>query len=163
MYAEKEKAETLAQSLSISLKEFRDQLEQEKYRFRDTESRMNALILQRDRELGELRRVNEDTRTAASSGRTNLEQMRRNLDAAISVRTELESRQEQSEEKIRRIGQDLENISKARDGDRQQIETLTEDLERVRSNLEQETLRRQESERSAPGCPVPAAAAGTGS
>ena len=41
VYAEKEKAEALAQSLSSSLKEFRDQLEQEEYR-PGYRSRMNA-------------------------------------------------------------------------------------------------------------------------
>ena len=72
--------------------------------------------------------------------------MKRNLDAAISVRTELEGRMKQAEEKIRRIGLGFENVSKAREGQRQQIASLHEDLERVKSNLEKETVRRQESE-----------------
>jgi chromosome segregation ATPase len=144
--AEKEKAEALAESLSTALKEFRDQLEQEKYRFRDTESRMNALILQRDRELGELRRVQEDARTTASSHKGILEQMRRNLDSAVSSRAELQDKLDLAEENIRRISQDLENATRGRDGDRSQISSLSDELERLKKNLEQEIVRRQEYE-----------------
>ena len=104
MYAEKEKAEALAASISSSLKEAEE-------RSRDNEERMNAIILQRDRELDELRKVHEDTRTAVSSHKTTLEQVRQDLDAAISAKTELE-----------------------------------EKLEQVKTRLEQENLRRQESE-----------------
>jgi DNA-binding response OmpR family regulator len=102
--ADKEKAEALAESLSASLKEAEE-------KNRDNEERMNAIIQQRDRELQELQKVHEDTRSAVSSHKTTLEQMRQDLASAVSAKTDLE-----------------------------------EKLEQVKTRLEQEDLRRQESE-----------------
>jgi DNA-binding response OmpR family regulator len=143
---EKEKADALAESLSLSMKELQDQLEQEKSRFRLNEERMSALILQRDQELSELRQVHEEVRTAVSSHETSLEQMKRDLDQAISARTELEGNLQIAEEKIRQISQDLESESGRRAEEKQQFTSLADQLERVKSSFEQETLRRQESE-----------------
>ena len=53
---------------------------------------------------------------------------------------------QQAEEKLRQIGQDLESKSGLRAEEKQHILTLTEQLERLKSSLEQETLRRQESQ-----------------
>ena len=146
VYAEKEKAKALAESLSLSLKELQDQLEQEKSRYRDNEERMNVIILQRDRELGELRQIHDDTRTAVISHKTSLEQMKRELDSAVSVRTEVEEKLHLAEEKIRQIGQELGSALEGREKEKQQLTSLTDELERVKTNLEQETVRRQESE-----------------
>jgi len=146
VYTEKEKAEAVAESLSGSLKELQDQLEQEKSRYRDNEERMNVIILQRDRELGDLRQVHEDTRTAVSSHTTSLEQMKRELASAVSARTEVEEKLHLDEAKIRQIGKELESASDGREKEKQQRTSLTDELERVKTNLEQETVRRQESE-----------------
>jgi DNA-binding response OmpR family regulator len=146
VYEEKKKADALAESLSLSLKELQGQLEQEKSRYRGNEERMSALILQRDQELSELRRVHEEVRTAVSSHEISLEQMKRDLDAAVSARTELEGKLQLAEEKIRQISQDLESESGRRAEEKQQFTSLADQLERVKSSLEQETLRRQESE-----------------
>ncbi|MHB8052936.1 MAG: response regulator, partial [Methanoregula sp.] len=146
VYTEKEKAEAVAESLSGSLKELQDQLEQEKSRYRDNEERMNVILLQRDRELGDLRQVHEDTRTAVSSHTTSLEQMKRELASAVSARTEIEEKLHLAEAKIRQIGKELESASDGREKEKQQRTSLTDELERVKTNLEQETVRRQESE-----------------
>jgi DNA-binding response OmpR family regulator len=145
-YQEKRKADARAESLSFSLKELQDQLEQEKSRYRLNEERMSALILQRDRELSELRQVHEEVRTAVSSHETSLMQMTQDLDAAVSARTELEGNLRAAEEKIHRISQDLESESGSRAEEKQKLATLADQLEQVKSGLEQETLRRQESE-----------------
>ena len=146
VYTEKEKAEAVAESLSGSLKELQDHLEQEKSRYRDNEERMNVIILQRDRELGDLRQVHEDTRTAVSSHTTSLEQMKRELASAVSARTEIEEKLHLAEARIRQIGKELESASDGREKEKQQRTSLTDELERVKTNLEQETVRRQESE-----------------
>ncbi|MDD1682877.1 MAG: response regulator [Methanoregula sp.] len=143
---EKEKADALAESLSLSLKELQDQLQQEKSRFHLNEERMSALILQRDQELSELRQVHEEVRTAVSSHETSLEQMKRDLGEAIAARTELEGKLELAEEKTRQISQDLESESGRRAEEKQQFTSLADQLERVKSGFEQEILRRQESE-----------------
>ncbi len=147
VYAEKEKAETLAaESLSASLKELQDQLGLEKSRYRDSEERMNMIILQRDRELGELRQIHEDSRTAVTLHKTQLEQMKQELDSAVSARTEAEEKLHLAEEKIQKTGQDLASTSEGREKEKQQLTTLADELERVKTSLEQETVRRQESE-----------------
>jgi DNA-binding response OmpR family regulator len=146
VYAEKEKAESLAETLSGSLKELQDQREEEMSKYRENEDRLNVLIMQRDRELGELRGVHEDTRTALSSQNTTLEQMKRDLDIAVSARIDLEGNLQSAEEKIRQMGRDLENVSGGRAEEKQQLATLSDDLERTKINLEQELLRRQEAE-----------------
>jgi len=144
--AEKEKAEALAESLSVSLKESQE-------RSRDNEERINALLQQRDQELEELRQVHEETKTAFSSHTTTLEQMKRDLDSAVSARTGLEEKLEQMkrdldsaisagtglEEKLEQMKRDLDSAVSARTG-------LEEKLEQVKTNHENETLRRQEAE-----------------
>ena len=146
VYAEKEKAETLAESLTASLKELQDQLGLEKSRYRDSEERMNMIILQRDRELGELRQIHEDSRTAVTLHKTQLEQMKQELDSAVSARTEAEEKLHLAEEKIQKTGQDLASTSEGREKEKQQLTSLADELERVKTSLEQETVRRQESE-----------------
>jgi DNA-binding response OmpR family regulator/predicted nucleic acid-binding Zn-ribbon protein len=162
--AEKEKAEALAESLAGSLKELQDQLEQEKGRYMENEGRMNTIILQRDQELGELRRMHKDAQTAVSSHKTSLEQMQRDLDSAVSshktsleqmqsdldsavsARTELEENLRIAEEKIHRMSQELQTTSEGREQEKQQLSSLADELERVKTNLENETVRRQEAE-----------------
>jgi DNA-binding response OmpR family regulator len=146
VYKEKEKAESLAESLSGSLREFRDQLEQEKVRFRDAEERMNAIIRQRDQELRDLRQSHDDTRTALSSHTDTLEQMKQDLEAAVSARTDLEGKLHNAEEKIRQIGQELESTSEGREKEKLKHTSLADELEQVTTSLEKETLRRQEAE-----------------
>jgi len=146
VYEDKEKAESLAETLSQSLKELQDQREEETNRHRENEERLNVLILQRDRELGELRGVHEDVRTTLSSQNTTLEQMKQDLDTAVSARTELEVNLQSAEEKIRQMGRDLESVSGGRAEEKQQFATLSNDLERTKNNLEQELLRRREAE-----------------
>ncbi len=146
VYAEKEKAEVQAESLFASLKELQSQLDQEKSRYKDNEERMNVIILQRDRELGELLRVHDNTRAAVTSHTTLLEQTKQELDSAVSARTEVEEKLHLAEEKIRLIGQDLESVSEGREKEKQQRVSLADELERVRTSFEQETVRRQESE-----------------
>lgn len=146
VYEEKEKAEARAETLAASIRELQEALVQEKNRFKENEARMNGLIQQRDREIGEIRTAHDDTRTALSSHATSLEQMKRELDAAASARTELEGKLQLAEERIHRIGQDLESTSEGREQDKQKFTLLTDDLERVKTSLEQETLRRQEAE-----------------
>jgi hypothetical protein len=51
-----------------------------------------------------------------------------------------------AEEKIHQISQDLESESGRRAEEKQQLTTLADQLERVKTSFEQETLRRQESE-----------------
>ena len=104
VYAEKEKAEALAESLSASLKESQE-------RSRENEERMNAVLQKRDQDLGELRQVHEDAKTALSSHATTVVQMKRDLESAVSARRGLE-----------------------------------EKLDQVKTNHENETLRRQEAE-----------------
>jgi|WetSurMetagenome_2_1015567.scaffolds.fasta_scaffold01578_3 DNA-binding response OmpR family regulator len=146
VYEEKEKAESLAETLSGSLKELQDQREEEMNRHRENEERLNVLILQRDQELGELRGVHEDARTTLSSQNTTLEQIKKDLDTAVSARMEIEGNLQSAEEKIRQMGRDLENASGGRAEEKQQLATLSDDLERTKNNLEQELLRRQEAE-----------------
>jgi len=146
VFAEKEKAESLAETLSGSLKELQDLREEEMRKYRENEDRLNVLILQRDRELGELRGVHEDVRTTLSSQNTTLEQMKRDLDTAVSARKELEGNLQSAEEKIRQMGRDMENVSGGRAEEKQQLAVLSDDLERTKNNLEQELLRRQEAE-----------------
>ena len=143
---EKEKAETLAASLSATLQEAQDQLEQERSRYRDSEERMNMIILQRDRELGELRQAHEDNRTDVTSHRTQLEQVKRELDAAVAARKETEEQLHLAMDKVQKTRQELANISEGRGKEKQQLASLADELERVKTGLEQETLRRQESE-----------------
>jgi uncharacterized phage infection (PIP) family protein YhgE len=128
------------------LKESQDQLEQEKRRYRDTEEYMNAIILQRDRELEEISAAHQDARTAFSSQNTTLEQMKRSLDSAVLARTELAEKLRLAEAEIHRIGQDLESASEGREEEKQQRASLAKELERVKTGLENETLRRQEAE-----------------
>ena len=146
VYEEKEKAEAQAETLAASMKELQDALAQEKNRYKENEARMNGLIQQRDREIGELRTAHDDTRTALSSHASSLEQMKQELDAAASARTELEGKLRLAEERIHQVGQDLASASEGREQEKQKFTTLTGDLERVKTSLEQETLRRQEAE-----------------
>ena len=143
---EKEKAEAHAETLAGSIRELQEALVQEKNRYRENEARMNGLIQQRDLELGELRTAHDDTRTALSSHASSLEQLKRELDAAASARMELEGELQAAEEKVRQAGQDLVSTSEAREQDKQKFSSLNDDLERVKTSLEQETLRRQETE-----------------
>lgn len=143
---EKEKAETLAASRLASLMELQDQLEQEKSRYRDSEERMNMIILQRDRELGELRQVHEDNRTDVTSYKTRLEQMKQELDAAVAARIKAEEQLHLAEENVQKTRQELAGTFEGRGKEKQQLTSLADELERVKTSLEQETVRRQESE-----------------
>ena len=146
VFEEKEKAEAHAETLAGSIRELQEALVQEKNRYRENEARMNGLIQQRDLELGELRTAHDDTRTALSSHASSLEQLKRELDAAAADRMELEGELQAAEEKVRQAGQDLVSTSEARELDKQKFSSLNDDLERVKTSLEQETLRRQETE-----------------
>jgi DNA-binding response OmpR family regulator len=143
---EKEKAEAQAETLAGSIRELQEALVQEKNRYRETEARMNGLIQQRDLEIGELRTAHDDTRTALSSHESSLEQLKRELDAASSARMELEGKLQAAEEKILQTSQELVNASELRDQEKQKFSSLNDDLERVKTSIEQETLRRQEAE-----------------
>ncbi|MDD1681946.1 MAG: response regulator [Methanoregula sp.] len=143
---EKEKAEAQAETLAGSIRELQEALVQEKNRYRENEARMNGLIQQRDLEIGELRTAHDDTRTALSSHESSLGQLNRELDAAASARMELEGKLQAAEEKIRQIDQDLVSTSEARELDKQKFSSLNDEMERVKTSLEQETLRRQETE-----------------
>ena len=125
--AEKEKAEVLAESLAVSLKELRDQLEQEKSRSRENEAGMNAIIMQRDRELEELRGLHEDARTAVSSQMTTLEQVQKDLDAADSARTELEEKLEQEKGRSRENEERMNVIILQRDRELAELRRVHED------------------------------------
>ena len=146
VFEEKEKAKAHAETLAGSIRELQEALVQEKNRYRENEARMNGLIQQRDLELGELRTTHDDTRTALSSHASSLEQLKRELDAAAADRMELEGELQAAEEKVRQAGQDLVSTSEARELDKQKFSSLNDDLERVKTSLEQETLRRQETE-----------------
>jgi ABC-type transporter Mla subunit MlaD len=143
---EREKAEALAASVSVSLKESQDRLEQERGRYRYNEERLNAIIRERERELGELRRVQEDARTAFSSHAASLDQMSRDLNAAVAARTELEEKLHAAQEKIHRLDQDLHSGSEERAQVSRQLSSLADELERLNTKLDNETARRQEAE-----------------
>jgi hypothetical protein len=72
--------------------------------------------------------------------------MKRNLEAAIAARKDLEGKLDLAEGETRRISQELERESGGRAEEKQQLITLSGQMERIKSSLEQETLRRQESE-----------------
>jgi len=146
VYEEKEKTEALAESLSGSLNDIRAELEQEKIRADDSKERMKVLILERDRELGDLRTAHEETRTALSSHTTTLEQMKQDLESAVSARTELEGQLNRANEKIQQISQDLASTSQGRSEEKERLDSIAGELDRAKAHLEQETLRRQEAE-----------------
>jgi DNA-binding response OmpR family regulator len=165
---EKEKAGSLAETLNESLKGLQDQLALEKDRSRELEARMNAVIREKDtrmdtvirehgermadlaqehdREIASIRAAHDDTRTALSSHEAALDQVKQDLATAAAAQKDLEEKLGLADEKARRSGEELEEIVQAREQDRQKFDTLSENLERVKTSLEQETLRRQEAE-----------------
>ena len=144
--AERERAEALAASFSESLKESQNRLEQEQGRYRYNEERLNAIIRERERELGELRQAHEDARTAFSSHASSLDQVRLDLDSAVSARTDLEGKLHAAQEKLLRLDQDLRSGSEEKAQVSRQLSSLADELERLRTKLENETTRRQEAE-----------------
>jgi DNA-binding response OmpR family regulator/predicted nucleic acid-binding Zn-ribbon protein len=146
VYEEKEKAEALAESLSGSLHALTAELELEKGRAGENKERMKVLILERDQELGDLRTAHEETRTALSSHTSILEQMKRDLESAVSARTELEGKLNLADEKIQQISQALEGTSANLSEEKQRLTSIAGELDQAKTHLEQETLRRQEAE-----------------
>ena len=99
-----------------------------------------------NREIGNLRVEHDDTRTALSSHQSSMEQMKHDLDSAVSARAVLEQNLQKAEEKARQVGLELEDTLQTREQEKQKLSAISETLERVKTSLEQETLRRQEAE-----------------
>ena len=135
----KNEADRLTESLTASLKELREELGREKVRAGEDEKRMNLLIRERDQELGELRTAHDDTRTALSSHETALGQTKRDLDAAVLAKADLEDRLRAAEEQLPRIASLSGELDQVKSG-------LSAEVDRLKSSLERETTRRQESE-----------------
>jgi DNA-binding response OmpR family regulator len=146
VYDEKEKADSLAESLAGSLKELRATVDEERNRAGENEKQLNLLILQRERELGELRTTHDDTRTALSSHTTALEQVNRDLESAVSAREELAANLQAAEEKVRNLAEELARASANRDEEKRKFQSLANEVEHIKTSLETETLRRQEAE-----------------
>ena len=187
---EKEKAESLAESLNESIRGLQKHVEQEKDRLREYEARMNGIIQEKEnrigaisqehdrrienlrtehnqkvenlrtehnrevenlrteynREIENLRAEHDDTRTALSSHQSSMEQMKRDLDSAVSARAVIEQNLQEAEEKARQTGLEREDALRTREQEKQKLSAVSETLDRVKTSLEQETLRRQEAE-----------------
>jgi len=134
----KEEAEMLAQSLTRSLEEARAAYENEQGRVRETEERLNAAVMERQKELEDLRSAHDEARSGLVSSRDEQARTKREIESIIAQKATLEGNLGATLARIRELEAELHTATSGKLQIRQQSQSLSDELEQVKLALETE-------------------------
>ncbi|WP_321504409.1 response regulator [uncultured Methanoregula sp.] len=146
--AEKDRLSDHARSLSKTIEEIQSLLIREKEERRLSEDRLNDVIGKQDAMLQNLRGAHEDVKSNLDLHRSDLVQMRSDLDQAVRVRSELEKDLATARARIQVLEEENQSVSAGHARNGQQVRSLGDELEQIRSALETERRLRHVAEES---------------
>jgi DNA-binding response OmpR family regulator len=134
----KDAAETREQSLIRELEEIRSAREKEQLQFREAEESLNTAILERERALEDLRGAHDEVSTSLMSSRDDLTRTKQDLESFIAHKATLEGNLGATLARIRELESELHTASSGKLQIQQQIQSITDELEHVKGELEDE-------------------------
>ncbi|MFA4877814.1 MAG: response regulator [Methanoregula sp.] len=143
---DKEQLSDQVRLLSKTIQEVQSSLITEKEQRRASEDALNSVIREKEAAIRDLRGVHDDVKSNLDLHRSDLVQMRRDLDLAVKARADLEKTLTAAQERIRMLEQEIHSVSAGHAKNGQQVRSLGDELEQVRAALETERRLRHVAE-----------------